>query len=308
MGNQVNCCSPDFQKSTTIKASAEMIEGDAISPSIEKINILDYERRVKMFATTENHGYVNVYQLKEAFKDTQIFQNILDRDNIESIFLRSTFVADFAVGSTIDTKQFLKNISLTKPSAGASLFGKSGTIVEKNSVVDDYLDQIELQSKMKKFALDGSFYWISINALILIGCLKCAGRDSQKADVFYRVVQPEMTTRVLVYDKDIRMSIFFLTNLATILEFMQKRMIWRSQERFDGRPDIDLYKRKMDEYEIVFDAVIEDFNNSMFGIYANSVTREDFKGKLMSDGWKYFDLNNLNQLFSIEYEKLVKAK
>ena len=47
-----------------------MIEGDAISPSIEKLNILDFERRVKMFATTENHGYVNVYQLKEAFKDT----------------------------------------------------------------------------------------------------------------------------------------------------------------------------------------------------------------------------------------------
>ncbi len=117
-----------------------------------------------------------------------------------------------------------------------------------------------------------------------------------------------MTTRVIVYDKDIRMSIFFLTNLATILEFMQKRMILRSQESFDGHPDIDLYKKKMDEYEIVFDAVIEDFLNSMFGVYANSVTREDFKGKLMSDGWKYFDLNNLNQLFSIEYEKLVKAK
>ena len=26
----------------------------------------------------------------------------------------------------------------------------------------------------------------------------------------------------------------------------------------------------------------------------------------MSDGWKYFDLKNLNELFSINYEKLVE--
>lgn len=74
----------------------------------------------------------------------------------------------------------------------------------------------------------------------------------------------------------------------------------------NGRPDIDFYKKKMDSYEKVFDAVIEDFNNSMFGLYANSVTRETFKDQLMSDGWKYFSLTNLNELFSLMYDKLVK--
>ena len=76
----------------------------------------------------------------------------------------------------------------------------------------------------------------------------------------------------------------------------------------NGRPDIEFYKKKMDSYEKVFDAVIEDFNNSMFGLYANSVTRETFKDQLMSDGWKYFSLNNLNELFSLMYEKLVKEQ
>ena len=59
--------------------------------------------------------------------------------------------------------------------------------------------------------LDPDFIWLSVNALILIGCLKCRGKDSEKAHVFYRVVSPEMTDRILVFDKDIRMAIFFLT-------------------------------------------------------------------------------------------------
>ena len=82
-----------------------------------------------------------------------------------------------------------------------------------------------------------------------------------------------MGNRVLIFDKDIRMCIFFLCNLATILEFMQRNM------RINGtsKPlDIDYYKDKMDAYELVFDAVIDDFNNSMFGQYANSVKRDTF--------------------------------
>lgn len=74
--------------------------------------------------------------------------------------------------------------------------------------------------KDEEFGLDQDFNWINVNALLLIGCLRCSGTDSQKGEVFYRIVQPEMTHRVLVFDKDIKMAIFFLTNLATILEQM----------------------------------------------------------------------------------------
>lgn len=40
---------------------------------------------------------------------------------------------------------------------------------------------------------------------------------------------------------------------------------------------LEKYEKKMDTYEIVFDAVIEDFNNSMFGMYSNSVSSKAFK-------------------------------
>lgn len=94
--------------------------------------------------------------------------------------------------------------------------------------MDDYLEQIAKVAMCKKdpaYGLDPEFTWISVNALLLIGCLKCSGLDSQKAEVFYRVVQPEMTDRILIFDKDIRMAIFFLTCRATILEYMQKDLI-----------------------------------------------------------------------------------
>ena len=74
----------------------------------------------------------------------------------------------------------------------------------KKSVVDDYLEQIGLVAECKRepvYGLDPDFTWISVNALLLIGCLKCSGADSQKAEVFYRIVQPEMTDRILVFDE-----------------------------------------------------------------------------------------------------------
>ena len=152
--------------------------------------------------------------------------------------------------------------------------------------------------------LDPEFNWISINALVLIGCLKCSGMDSQKAEVFYRVVQPEMGNRVLIFDKDIRMSIFFLTNLATILELMQRNL----RKRGDHEIDYMYYKRKMDAYEKVFQAVTDDFNDSMFGQYANSISRKDFQLNLQQEGWKYFELENLNELFSLFYQEKLEKK
>ena len=83
-----------------------------------------------------------------------------------------------------------------------------------------------------------------------------------------------MTHRVLVFDNDIRMAIFFLTNLATILRFMQLNILKMGESI--QNIDLEIYKEKMNNYEEVFDAVIEDFNNSMFGYYSNSVSRKNF--------------------------------
>ena len=109
-----------------------------------------------------------------------------------------------------------------------------------------------------------------------------------------------MTRKVTIFDQDIRMSIFFLCNLATILEFMQRNL----RKNGKSKPlDINYYKQKMDAYEEVFDAVIDDFNDSMFGEYSNAVSRDVFQKNLMHEGWKYFELDNLNELFKIEYDR-----
>ena len=95
------------------------------------------------------------------------------------------------------------------------------------TTVDTFTMQVKEQEIVKsdpEFGLDPDFEWVSVNALILIGLIKCMGRDSEKANVFYRVVQPEMTNRILIQDKDIKMAIFFLTALATILELMQREL------------------------------------------------------------------------------------
>ena len=68
---------------------------------------------------------------------------------------------------------------------------------------------------------------------------------------------------------------------------------------------MEYYKQKMLDYEMVFDAVIEEFKNEMFGIYANSATREIFQSNLTQEGWKYFDFQNLNEFFAIKYNQLV---
>ena len=72
-----------------------------------------------------------------------------------------------------------------------------------------------------------------------------------------------------------------------------------------GSINLTYYKKKMDDYEMVFDAVINNLNDEMFGIYSNSVERDRFQSNLMSDGWKFFDFHNLNEFFSIKYKEMV---
>lgn len=149
------------------------------------------------------------------------------------------------------------------------------TDTDRKTIVDSYLDQIQAvkQAKIGPDGLDPECSWFSVNALVLFGILKCSGSDSQKAQAFYRVIQPEFTHLVLVYDKDIKMAVFFLTSLATILESAQIQLAKSGATQYE--PMIDTtFKLLMHKYEKTFDLVSEDFNNSMFGLYSNSVTRK----------------------------------
>ena len=44
----------------------------------------------------------------------------------------------------------------------------------------------------------------------------------------------------------------------------------------------------------------------MFGEYANSVPKATFQQQLASEGWKYFDLCNLNEYFHILHQQKIE--
>ena len=48
---------------------------------------------------------------------------------------------------------------------------------------------------------------------------------------------------------------------------------------------------------------MEDFQDDVFGAFYNRRNREMFCELLAHDGWKYFSLKNLNELFKIKFEE-----
>ena len=127
----------------------------------------------------------------EAFKDSIVFNNLYTENHVENKFFTCPFIADFPIGSMLEIKTPAKS----KQSRGGGpksqksrrsvnevkTPGRTTVGGEPNSVVDDFLEQIEQQRLAKLDPIDGldpEFKWISVTALILIGCLKCAGLDS----------------------------------------------------------------------------------------------------------------------------------
>ena len=62
----------------------------------------------------------------------------------------------------------------------------------------------------------------------------------------------------------------------------------------------------MEKYEAVFDSIIDTFLEENFGPYANKIDSNTFLNALIVSGWKYFDLNQLNELFALKYEQMVQ--
>ena len=60
-----------------------------------------------------------------------------------------------------------------------------------------------------------------------------------------------------------------------------------------------IYERKIKQYKPTIDAIMEDFEDNIFGTYINKLSKEDFIEALVFHGWKYFDLKNLNEFFSL---------
>lgn len=77
---------------------------EPIQSDLEGMNILEFESRVKRYASISNMGYISPDQLLEAFKGTPIFGRIKDSTSVAHKFLLSPFVAYFPIGSQLDVE------------------------------------------------------------------------------------------------------------------------------------------------------------------------------------------------------------
>lgn len=61
------------------KASQFSIEcGLANLQRLSEMNVLEFEQRVKRYASPQGKGFINEFQLMEAFSDTNIFSHLAD--------------------------------------------------------------------------------------------------------------------------------------------------------------------------------------------------------------------------------------
>ena len=100
---------------------------------------------------------------------------------------------------------------------------------------------------------------------------------------------------VLLTDKDLRKSMFFMITAATILEEMTRDMITNPLQQVDYK----LYENKIQKYKPTLEGIFEDFEDSVFGVFYNRRPRETFVDMLAVEGWKYFQVKNLNELFAL---------
>jgi len=121
------------------------------------------------------------------------------------------------------------------------------------------------------------------------------GTDHEKAIVFHRVVCPESQDVVSITDKDLASALRFMISTATILEEMTRDMM----ENPNATIDYKVYEDKIYKYGPTFDGMMEDFECTVFGTHYNRRNKEQFIEMLATDGWKYFTIKNLNELFSI---------
>ena len=126
--------------------------------------------------------------------------------------------------------------------------------------------------------------WISVDALLLLGCVHCEGFDSQCSAVFHRIVAPEFDDIISITDRDLQTALRFMIITATILEEMTREMIAHPEVK----PNYKVYERKIRKYEPTIDGIIQDFQDTVFGEFLNRRSRDTFIEMLAQEGWKYF--------------------
>lgn len=67
---------------------------------MQAMNVIEYEQRVKKFASPLNKGFISIEQLQNAFDGLSgLFEHLNDPDSLSTKFVLSPFLADFPLGS-----------------------------------------------------------------------------------------------------------------------------------------------------------------------------------------------------------------
>ena len=104
---------------------------------------------------------------------------------------------------------------------------------------------------------------------------------------------------VSVTDKDLRTALNFMFGIVTILEEMTREMIRQPAMGMN----FNIYQERILKYGPTYDGMIEDFNDEVFGEYVSRISKNEFISNLANQGWKYFNMANLKELFSISAQK-----
>lgn len=86
-----------------------------------------------------------------------------------------------------------------------------------------------------------------------------------------------------------------MVSIATILEEMTRDFV----DNPSAEVDYAHYKKIIRRYEPTFLAILEDFEDCVFGEFYNRRNKDQFIEMMAQEGWKYFSLQDLNELFSI---------
>ena len=90
-----------------------------------------------------------------------------------------------------------------------------------------------------------------------------------------------------------------MISTATILESMARDISQKGGMSIDYK----FYENKIQKYKPTYDGMMDDFYDSIYGEYSNRISKEKFVEKLSEEGWKYFNMRNLNELFALKYEE-----
>ena len=109
---------------------------------IDELNILEYEQRVKMFASSQNKGYISITQLQEAFKDSEAFDHLSNPKESKTKFIKSSFVANLPIGSSLDLidRSLVVKKRYSQRTENQDMFFQD--FKDECSIVDEYLQQI----------------------------------------------------------------------------------------------------------------------------------------------------------------------